>query len=71
MRVYAKVGVAWTWLIDPHARTLENYRLEAGKWVLEEVFTGDAPVRVPPFDAIELDMTGWWTPGFGDESPEK
>ncbi|MCC6999890.1 MAG: Uma2 family endonuclease [Deltaproteobacteria bacterium] len=61
--VYAREQVAWTWLVDPIARTLEVFRLDAaGHWVLLQVFGEDSgeSVRVQPFEAIELDLARWW-----------
>ena len=55
--------MAWTWLVDPVARTLEVYQLDAaGRWVLLQVFGEDSEplVRVQPFEAIELDLARWW-----------
>ncbi len=61
--IYAREQVAWTWLVDPLARTLEVYQLDAaGRWVLLQVFGEDSgeSVRVQPFEAIELDLGRWW-----------
>ncbi len=61
--IYAREQVAWTWLVDPVARTLEVYQLDAaGRWVLLQVFGEDSEplVRVQPFEAIELDLARWW-----------
>ncbi len=41
-------------------RTLEVYRLEAGRWVLLDRHEGDAVVRAEPFDAIELSIAVLW-----------
>jgi hypothetical protein len=60
---YAREKVAHLWLVDPSARTLEAYRLEDGRWTLSGTFAGSAPVRVPPFDALELALAGLWAEG--------
>ena len=60
MRVYAREGVAWLWLVDPLVRTIEVYRLRDGELVVAAVHAGDEPVRIEPFDAIELDVARWW-----------
>lgn len=60
MRIYAREVVAHCWLVDPVARTLEVYRLEAGGWVLADTFGGPARVRAEPFAAVELDLRRWW-----------
>ncbi len=64
--IYAREGVPWLWLVDPDARTLEVYRLgEDRHWTLLEVLHGDAPVRQPPFDAIEFPLGRLWPPEGG------
>jgi len=60
MPVYARAGVAWLWLIDPHLQMLEVYRLEAGHWVVVANHGGSTTVRAEPFADIELDMRRWW-----------
>jgi Uma2 family endonuclease len=59
-RVYAREGVGWLWFVDPLAKTLEVYRLEAGHWVEVATFEADAVVRAQPFDAIELELGVLW-----------
>ena len=60
MRIYRRESVRHTWLINPVTRTLEVYRLDAGKWTLVDTFEGDAIVRAEPFEAIELALTLLW-----------
>jgi Uma2 family endonuclease len=62
MRVYSREQVPWLWLIDPLAQTLEVFqRMEEGPWKLLVVHGEDTEkVRVPPFDAIELELKRWW-----------
>jgi Uma2 family endonuclease len=60
MRAYARNGVAAVWLVDPIARTLENHRLDAGRWLVVSTHAGDETTRIEPFDAIELRLTRWW-----------
>lgn len=60
MRIYAREGVAHLWLVEPLQRTIEIYRLADGEWVVVDVYGGDSPARLVPFDAIELDVTRWW-----------
>jgi hypothetical protein len=35
-------------------------RLQAGKWLIVDLFRGDVRVRAEPFDAIELDLSVIW-----------
>jgi Uma2 family endonuclease len=62
MRLYARAGIGWSWLVDPALQTLEVYRLEAGRWVVVDTHVGNAVVRVEPFDAIEARLGRWWVP---------
>jgi Uma2 family endonuclease len=60
MRVYARVGVANAWLVDPLQRTLELYSLEAGRWTQTSAHSDDEKVRDSPFEAVELELARWW-----------
>ncbi len=61
MPVYAREGVRWAWLLDPIAKTLEVYTLNAsGRWGEAEVFHDVEMVRAVPFDAIELELSALW-----------
>ena len=60
MRIYNREGVAHVWLVDPLAKTLEVYRLDASRWVVAATHGGDEHARAEPFEAVELDLTRWW-----------
>jgi Uma2 family endonuclease len=60
LRIYAREGVAHAWLVDPLRRTLEVLLLESGRWTQLAAHEGDVKVRVPPFDAIELELGALW-----------
>lgn len=62
MPVYASAGVGHLWLVDPAARTLEVFRLEAGRWTVAGAHGGGGTVRVEPFEGVALDMGRWWMP---------
>lgn len=62
MRIYAEQGVAHCWLIDPLARTLETYSLRDASWQRDGAFEGEEKVRAAPFEAVELELAGWWVP---------
>jgi Uma2 family endonuclease len=53
-RVYAEQGVAYYWIVDPEARTLEAFVLEAGRWVDAGSFDESAVARIAPFELVEL-----------------
>jgi Uma2 family endonuclease len=61
---YAEHGVAHVWLIDPIDKRLEVYTLdvETRRWREVRIHQGDAVVRAPPFDAIEIDLDALWSP---------
>jgi len=58
--LYLEHGVAWTWLVTPTEETIEVFHAEAGRWVLAASSVGAEPVRLPPFDLLELDVGRWW-----------
>ena len=60
LRIYAEAGVAHVWLVNPVERTLEVLRLRDGAWTIVAVCSGSDPVRIEPFDAIELALGRLW-----------
>jgi Uma2 family endonuclease len=61
LRVYAREGVGWFWMVDPLERTFEVLRLDSGRFVIEDVHGDDETlVRIPPFDEIEIDLREIW-----------
>ncbi|MFM8331345.1 MAG: Uma2 family endonuclease [Candidatus Methylumidiphilus sp.] len=60
MPLYARQGVAYAWLVDPLARTLEAFKLEQGLWVLIATLADDEPVSVAPFEAITFSLADLW-----------
>ena len=63
MPVYAREGVAWRWIADPFAETLEVFRLRDGAWVLASSHVGSDDVRAQPFDAVPLALDALWDRG--------
>jgi len=53
--IYAEQGIQWLWLIDTETRSVESFRLLDGSWLRIGLFA-DAEARIPPFDAIALDV---------------
>ena len=62
MPIYAHFGVAYAWLIDPRAHTLEAYALEGGAWREMGRFAGGARVSVAPFEAVTISLDDLWAP---------
>lgn len=63
--LYATHGVQFVWLVDPLGCALEAYRLESTNYLLVIIARGKRSLRVPPFDAIELELELLW----GDRWP--
>jgi Uma2 family endonuclease len=62
MPIYARQGVRFAWIIDPDQQVLEVRTLQAdGDWRRED-YGGDQPLRVPPFEEIEIDFSLIWGP---------
>lgn len=58
--IYREQGVGWLWFIDPSARTIEVLnRMEQG-WMVAGTFGGAGEARVPPFDAVTIDIGALW-----------
>jgi Uma2 family endonuclease len=60
MRCYAREGVAWVWLVDPLARTLETFRLEGDRWTVVASHAGEEVTQVEPFAGPEIRLGRWW-----------
>ena len=69
LRIYARAGVAHAWLVNPVERTLEVLRLRDGAWTIVTVCSGFDPVRVEPFDAIELTLGLLWVDSPASPDP--
>jgi hypothetical protein len=52
--------VAYHWLIDRDARTLTAYRLAQEHWVDLGTWGDEIDARIPPFDAVSLDVKAFW-----------
>ena len=57
---YATNDVAYCWLIDPDARTLEAFKLSDGQWLLLASFVDEADVAAEPFDAVSFPLAALW-----------
>jgi Uma2 family endonuclease len=60
MEAYAGEAIPHLWLVDPLAKTLEVYRLEADRWIAGGNYAGNDCVHVEPFDAVGLNLQRWW-----------
>lgn len=60
--LYLRAGIPHYWMLDVEGRTLEALAAREGAWVRAGAWTdGDSP-RIPPFEAIELDVGGLFPP---------
>jgi Uma2 family endonuclease len=57
---YARVGVAWMWLVDIEARVLTVHRLYEGHWLEVAVYGDETTARIEPFADVEVDARSWW-----------
>ena len=64
--LYARAGVTHYWLIDPDARVLEALALRDGGWLEIGVYDESATARIPPFEAIELEIARLFLPRDAD-----
>ncbi len=53
-------GVAYEWLVEPDAQTVEIKRLENGLWVDIAGYGGDDKFRAEPFELVEIDLAEIW-----------
>jgi Uma2 family endonuclease len=66
--LYARAQVPHYWLIDPAARVLEALALRDGTWLETGVYDDTSIARIPPFDAIELEIGRLFLPRDADEA---
>ena len=67
MPVYAHYGVAYLWLVDPLAQTLEAFALREGRWTIIGLFQDQDVVSVEPFQEIALELAALWMESSADQ----
>ena len=60
MQIYAREEVEYLWFVDPHAHSLEVFKLAAGAWVPIEIIKEKPIAEVVPFDAVPLPLSRIW-----------
>lgn len=60
MQLYARHGIPWYWLVDPDARTVEVFALEAESYALRKRAEADEPLRADPFPDLLIPLTPLW-----------
>jgi Uma2 family endonuclease len=58
--IYARARVAFVWLVDPMAQTLEVFRAAGSQYLLLATYGGPSLVRAEPFEAVELELAAVW-----------
>jgi Uma2 family endonuclease len=58
--LYAARGVAHLWLIEPVDARVEAYKLVETRWSWLGTWAEEREARIPPFDAIPLDLIAIW-----------
>lgn len=58
--IYRSEGVTWLWFIDPVAHTIEVLNRAEAHWIVAGSFGGDGDTRIPPFDAVAIDVGALW-----------
>lgn len=61
--LYSRYGVKHYWIIDPEECLIEVFELQDGKWIwLSTWGRDDHEARIPPFEAIRLDIERLFPP---------
>jgi Uma2 family endonuclease len=69
MPYYARVGVAYAWVVDLEARVLIAHRLESGAWRTIGTYSDETEARIEPFDVVPLNVADWWPPAALESQP--
>jgi Uma2 family endonuclease len=59
-KLYAAGRVANYWIVDPHGKTIEAYRLSRGKYVGKVRGSGSDVVRLAPFTTLDIPLAKLW-----------
>ena len=58
---YREAGVRWMWVVDPVAKRVDAFVAGEHQWEDVGTVEGTAPVRLAPFDAIDVDLSEVWS----------
>jgi len=58
--IYARERVPHVWLLNPRLQTLEAFALQGDRYEVVGIWRGNATGRLPPFEALELELGGLW-----------
>lgn len=57
---YGEAGVAWAWIVDPRARSIEVYKSDGGLWTLLRAVLDAELIALEPFESLELPLASLW-----------
>ena len=60
LRLYARRGVPFFWIVDPEARTIDAYTLTGNRYAPPLRAAGREPVDLPPFAGLALVPATLW-----------
>jgi Uma2 family endonuclease len=60
LQIYREQGIPWRWFVDPAARTIEALSNSSNGWLVAGTFGGGGEARIPPFDAVAIDIGALW-----------
>jgi Uma2 family endonuclease len=60
LRLYARFGIPWYWIVDPDARVVEVYRLEGARYALASRHAGGDTFAAEPFAGLTLTPDALW-----------
>jgi Uma2 family endonuclease len=66
---YARIGVAYAWIVDLEARVLTAHRLESTAWRIIGTYSDETEARIEPFDVVPLNVIDWWPPAAPESQP--
>jgi len=61
-KLYAEGKVRYYWIVDPRTRTIEAYRLRAGKFTGRVRGSGSDIIQLPPFSNLKIPLAKLWRP---------
>jgi Uma2 family endonuclease len=61
MRIYHREGVNHLWLVNPMQRFVDVFQRDERGWTLLETVEGDGPLRVSPFERVEIPLELLWS----------
>jgi len=57
---YRKAGVAFYWIVDPAAKTMEGWKLESGRYISTGRGEKDQVIQLQPFADLSIPLSRLW-----------